>query len=86
MQSSTQMTSEEDNTVQCPVCRSKQKLVTLACCDECAASLRNTEISINQDIIDTEFTPIIKSEILEECSLAIANSNYEDIGLSLIHI
>ncbi|EAX95098.1 cation efflux family protein [Trichomonas vaginalis G3] len=80
MQSSTQMTSEEDNTAQCPVCRSKQKLVTLACCDECAVSLRNTEISINQDIIDTEFTPIIKSEILEECSLAIANSNYEDIG------
>lgn len=74
------MTSENQEQNQCPVCRQKHSLVKISCCDECAASLKNTEVSIPQEIMETEMLPIIKSEILEEYSLAIANSNIEDIG------
>lgn len=74
------MSTEVQEEKQCPVCRTKQALVPLQCCDECANSLRNTEVSISPDVTSTEFQPIIKSEILEEYSLAIANANVDDIG------
>ena len=65
---------------QCPICRAESQLLPFKCCEDCATSLKNPEVQYNPEAFQDQIQPIISSTVLEECSVAIANSNYEDIG------
>ena len=64
----------------CPICRQPNELIKMKCCEECANTLRNPDVQFNSEVINAENQPLINSAVLEECSVAIANSNFDDIG------
>ena len=75
--------SEHSNQTQelleCPICHKKKTLVDLECCPRCKAALDHDPNDI--EAIDHSLCePLIPTQVLEECSVAIANSNIDDVG------
>ena len=66
----------------CPVCKVETELVTFQCCGRCANSLQHHENKPFQCSFPSDVSPLISSSVLEECSVAIANSSPEEVGCS----
>jgi len=66
----------------CPLCRNETPLVDFHCCNKCANSLSHVENAPLNPEQANDVTPLIPSSILEECSVAIANSSPEEVSCS----
>lgn len=83
--------SERDNPIEkdkpkvlCPICRQKVKeLFPFECCDQCKNSLRITHNYDLESVQHETAEPLVSSSILEEASIAIANSAPEEVGCTL---
>ncbi|OHT03707.1 cation efflux family protein [Tritrichomonas foetus] len=74
-------TNETPESIVCPICRHQSpKLFPLECCEKCQNSLKVAQ-SYNLEILQQESAePLVPSSVLEEASIAIANSSPDEVG------
>lgn len=75
---------KEKPKVTCPICRQKVKtLYPFECCQQCKNSLKVTR-NYDLDAVQQETAePLVSSSVLEEASIAIANSAPDEVGCTL---
>ena len=65
----------------CPICSQRADLIEFKCCNRCNNSLAHKENVDCYDIPPADgLAPLISSQIIDECSIAIASSRFEEIS------
>jgi divalent metal cation (Fe/Co/Zn/Cd) transporter len=73
------VSSESGEIGECPICHNEKPLVDFECCPKCIHALQQ---DVDDPTIgpDSLCEPLIPTSILEECSIAIANSSPDEVG------
>ncbi|KAK8870299.1 Metal tolerance protein 3 [Tritrichomonas musculus] len=75
---------EKGNKIMCPICRQRvNQLYPFECCEQCKNSLKITR-NYDLDVVQHETAePLVPSSVLEQASIAIANSAPDEVGCHL---